>query len=413
MSAARAGHLRRLLVGWFGATILATGAVLGLVVWVLSPEPQAWTRTVANLQAFVGDEFGEVWDDPERRTALAVRAAAALQIELVLRDPGGVELERHGRSCDDHTIVAQVHREGRELGSVTACWPHDRVPWPTIVALVAAAAVLWAAAGVLARRLTQPFDRLTQFARRLAAGDLEARVELGRHPRGEPAIVAAALNDMASRVQAQISEGRALLAAVSHEIRTPLGHLAVLVELLRERGADGPTLAEVEREVGDLDTLVGKLLADARLQFSALSRVKLGADAVAARALTQAGLAATLLVPHGDGDDFEADPTLLARALGNLLENARDHGHGATALRVIVEAERVVFAIDDDGPGFDETERHSAFDPFFRGKSSARTGTTLGLGLSLVKRIAIAHGGDAWIEPREGGTTVACSVRRT
>ena len=100
--------------------------------------------------------------------------------------------------------------------------------------------------------------------------------------------------------------------------------------------------------------------------------------------------------------------------LGDPEKLLRKHKSGGLAHRAFCSrCGSSLFAIDDDGPGFDETERHSAFDPFFRGKSSARTGTTLGLGLSLVKRIAMAHGGDAWIEPREGGTTVACSVRRT
>lgn len=415
MSAANGGHLRRLLVGWFGATIGATAAVLGLVFWALSPGPSAWKRTLANLQTFVGDEFAEVWDDPARRDALALRAARDLEIALVLRDVDGRELARHGSECDDHALVAEVARDGRSLGSVEACWPRPQHgPWALVAGLVAAAAVLWAAAGLLARRLTEPYDRLTRFARALAAGDLDARVDLGAHPRGEPAIVAAALNEMAARVQDQIAEGRALLAAVSHEIRTPLGHLRVLAELLRDRGADAATIADVEREVGDLDTLVGKLLADARLQFSALSRTPLHAHAIAARALAQAGLPAALLVAGDEDDAFEADPTLLVRALGNLLENARDHAGGVRALRVAIEPERVVFAVDDDGPGFDADERARAFDPFVRGKAShGGTRTTLGLGLSLVERIAIAHGGEAWIEDRDGGgAAVAFSIRR-
>lgn len=412
MTDARTGHLRKLLVGWFGATIVATGAVLGIVLWALSPEPQ-WRRTVDNLQGFVGDEFALVWDDPARRSALADRAVEALEVEIVLFDASGAELERHGAVCEGHRISAPVDVDGTRRGSVEACWRHPRgVGWPLIAALVAAAGVLWAAAGLLARRLTQPFDRLTDFARRLAAGDLDARVELGSHPRGEPAIVAEALNDMAMRVQEQIAEGRALLAAVSHEIRTPLGHLRVLVELLRERGADDATLVDIEREVGDLDTLVSKLLADARLQFAALSRTRLAANAIAARALAQAGLPVTSLVATDDDDTFDADPTLVARALGNLIENARSHGGGARALRVEIDHDEVTFAVDDDGPGFDEEEIERAFDPFVRGAGSG-AGSTLGLGLSLVQRIALAHGGTAWIRNRVGGgATVAFSIRR-
>jgi signal transduction histidine kinase len=414
MTTERSGHLRKLLVGWFGATIVATGIALGLVAWALSPEPSRWRHTVEDLQAFVGDEFALVWDDPAQRSALARRTASGLDVEVVLRDASGAEIERHGAACVGHGITAPVDIDGVVRGSVEACWRHEgRAGWALVLGLVAAAGVLWAAAGLLARRLTQPFDRLTEFANRLADGDLDARVDLGDRPRGEPAIVAAALNDMAVRVQEQIAEGRALLAAVSHEIRTPLGHLRVLVELLRERGADERALADIEREVGDLDALVSKLLADARLQFAAVTRTRLSANAIAARALAQAGLDAELLIGARDDDDsFDADPTLLARALGNLLENAAAHGGGARALRVELDDDDVTFAVDDDGSGFDETEIERAFDPFVRGTGHG-SGSTLGLGLSLVQRIALAHGGTAWIRNRDGGgATVAFSVRR-
>lgn len=413
MSDARTGHLRKLLVGWFGATIVATGITLGLVAWALSPEPSRWRHTVDDLQRFAGDEFALVWDDPVKRSALAERTARGLDVQIVLRDASGAEIERHGEACEGHGITAQVVQGGVSRGSVDACWTRPgHGGWALVLGLVAAAGVLWAAAGLLARRLTKPFDRLTEFANRLADGDLDARVDLGDRPRGEPAIVAAALNEMASRVQEQIAEGRALLAAVSHEIRTPLGHLRVLVELLRERGADERALADIEREVGDLDALVSKLLADARLQFSAVTRTKLAANAVAARALAQAGLSAELLVATAEHDAFDADPTLVARALGNLLENAATHGGGARALRVELDADEVTFAVDDDGPGFDEEEIERAFDPFVRGAGSG-AGSTLGLGLSLVQRIAIAHGGTAWIRNRDGGgATVAFTVRR-
>jgi two-component system, OmpR family, sensor kinase len=73
----------------------------------------------------------------------------------------------------------------------------------------------------------------------------------------------------------------------------------------------------------------------------------------------------------------------------------------------------VVFTVVDDGPGFDADERARAFDPFVRGKAGGGIRTTLGLGLSLVERIAIAHGGESWIEDRDGGgAAVAFSIRR-
>ncbi len=410
-------RLRRVLVAWFGATIIAGGITVALVSWALAPEPRAWRHTFENLERFVGHEFARQWDDPAERSALARRAADDLELDFELRDADGALLERFGDACDRRQMFdAPVVRDGRTLGSVRACWPRASHPhWPMLFALLAAGAVLWTAAGLLARRLTRPFDRLTVFAKRLADGDLDARVDLGKHRRAEATIVAEALNDMAARVQHQIADGRALLAAVSHELRTPLGHLRVLVELLRDRGGDPETVADLEREIADLDALVGKLLVDARLQFAALTIAPLSARSLGERALALAGLSSELLVLEGEGaDSFDGDPTVLARALCNLLENGMAHGDGVVALRIRGERERIVFAVDDEGPGFRKEEQSTAFEPFVRGRGKDRPGqAALGLGLALVRRIALAHGGDAWVETRsQGGARVCFSVAR-
>ncbi len=407
-------RLRAVLVRWFGATIVASGVAVAAVWWALAPEPRAWNRMGENLQAFVGSEFAGVWHDPAQRSALAERVARQLEIEITLRDADDRVLERHGPECDGRTVSIDVRGSDQRLGSLTACWIRPGLAHfvPMLAALAAALAVLWATAGLLARRLTRPYDTLTRFARRLADGELDARLELGCEIRGEPAVVAAALNDMAARVQTQLAEAHTLLAAVSHEIRTPLGHLRVLAELLRDRGGDDATLQDLEREIADLDALVGKLLADARLQFSALSPTTLSGRAIAARALALAGMSPALLEASEGDDTLIGDPTLLGRALGNLLENARDHGDGVTALRLRFDGDAVVFEVDDAGPGVNPEQRARAFEPFVRGDDTGSRGR-LGLGLALVRRIALAHGGDAWIEARpSGGATAAFSVHR-
>lgn len=418
MGRRRNGRMRKALLVWFGATILCTGIAVGITHRLLAPESRSWSYNVSRIERFVSGEFARVWDDPAAREELAERAARDLDVRIEMYDSHGGSLGAHGPACAGaHWIGTDIVDDGgAQVGRVRACWAH-RPPsvLPMIGTLIVALATLWWAAGVLARKLTDPLERLAQFAHRLASGDLDARVGEGKWRRGEIATLAAALDDMAATVSRQIGEGRELLAAVSHEIRTPLGHLRVLIEMLRDRGADPATIAELERELFDIDALVGKLLADARLEFSAESFTDLDAGELAGRAVSQAGLSRALLdVDAVHGLSLVGDPTLLSRALANLLENAAAHGGGAAKLRVRASDDEILFVVDDDGAGFDELELDAAFEPFVRGKGGSRPGqAALGLGLALVQRIARAHGGDAWAENRaSGGASVGFTVSR-
>jgi signal transduction histidine kinase len=211
---------------------------------------------------------------------------------------------------------------------------------------------------------------------------------------------------MAERIEKQMRDQRELLAAVSHELRTPLARIRILTELARGRGADPKTMDEVDREVVEMDQLVGELLASSRLDFSALTYSRLDARDAAAKALERAGLSPSLLRMDAAEVWLEADATLLARALANLLDNAQRHGRGVRALRVRQDHGRARFTVNDAGPGFSDEELPKVFQAFYRGSASAKEGTErpgLGLGLALVQRIAQAHGGRAFAENLPGG----------
>jgi two-component system OmpR family sensor kinase len=94
-----------------------------------------------------------------------------------------------------------------------------------------------------------------------------------------------------------------------------------------------------------------------------------------------------------------ADPTLLTRALCLLLDNARQHGGQNVSLEVQDHEPFARILVLDDGPGFSAEEAERLFEPFWRGERSSG----VGLGLSLVRRIARAHGGETGVEPSRGG----------
>ena len=255
--------------------------------------------------------------------------------------------------------------------------------------------VLSAMSGAIAWRMTRPLLLAVRAARDIGDGKLDTRIDPSQHG-GEVRLLATAINDMAEKIQRQLSDQRQLLAAVSHELRTPLGHMRVLIETARDT-KDVKALAELEKEVLLLDDLVGRLLASSRLEFGSLDLRELDLGELVTEVATSAGIAPEAIEAIGDVK-AKIDPTLVRRAVSNLIENARVHGNGAIAVRIVQRAAQVVIEVDDVGPGVAPDRRADAFRAFV-----PSSGGGLGLGLALVSRIAVAHGGGAWIAERPGG----------
>ena len=289
-------------------------------------------------------------------------------------------------------------------------------PFRVVLLFGIPALLLWKAAGGIARRIARPLYDLTRAAQEIGRGNLAARAQLGGGGFDEIGVLSSAFNDMAARLERQLADQRELAAAVSHELRTPLARIRLLVDIARQGKAqaagagddvkpamlDADTLAEIEREAIEIDTLVGELLASARLEFQALTPKPLEAGEVARRALERAGEDAGKLIVEPAAIAFVADATLMARALANLIDNARKHGGGLDAIGVHVRDGTVTFAVSDRGRGFAPGEEERVFDRFTRGGNGGGHGA-LGLGLALVKRIAEAHGGRAEAGNRAGG----------
>ncbi|MDQ3034978.1 MAG: HAMP domain-containing histidine kinase [Myxococcota bacterium] len=411
--------LHRRIFVWFGASIVMTGASVWLVLSLASPPYENWHQDWDRFRRFVGNQYARVWDDPEARDQLGRSTAEELEVEVVLRGADGAEIASFGRApCVDPRFEAPIERGGELLGHVEICAERTRPRpgWLLLLGVAVACGTLWAASGVISRRLARPLGHVAHVARDIGTGKLGTRVKLGRHRIGEIAMLADAIDDMATRIEKQLRDQRELLAAVSHEIRTPLGHIRILLETARDaaelgRPIDETAIDELEKEVLEIDDLVGELLASSRLSFETLERRPLEALDVGARALERAGLPIELLESDAESLPFEGDPTLLGRALANLLENAKRHAGGIERLVIESSPEGVTFAVDDRGTGFAPADLERVFDPFYRGERRAGAGVgSLGLGLSLVRRIAVAHHGRAWAENRPQGARVAFQI---
>ena len=397
-------RLHRQLFMWLGITILFTGMVVSAVVSALRPDASSMESDVVRIQRFIGERFQRVWDEPGERHTLAQDIAKTFEVDLTLRDATRKAIDQVGAGCESPQFSVLIPRGSSTLGTLEVCIDkRRRVPGLTFVLAIAAACLtLWAASGALARKLVRPLSDLIRVTREIGSGNLVSRVRLGRHHMGEVGVLADSVNDMARRIERQLSDQRELLAAVSHEIRSPLARLRVLTELLRS-SADAVTLDKVEREIIEVDDLIGKLLANSRLDFGTLNLQSLEPSVLVQRAIERAAVDPSVF--HSDASDarIKGDATLLDRAFCNLLENAQKHAGGVESVQLSLVDKSVRLTVCDRGPGFAKEALSRVFDAFYRGDGSS----SLGLGLALVERIARAHSGRAWAENRpDGGACV-------
>jgi two-component system, OmpR family, sensor kinase len=406
------GRLHRKIFFWFGISIALTTVVVLLVSYRSGSlyGPAGYERA----RAFLTSQFTEVWEEPDRRTALATSVHRDLGLNVRLSDPSDTTIVALGAACEKGALTTKIERGGRLVGFVRVCdEPHHGPRF--LIPIIVAVAMLWGASGAIARRLVRPLRELARVAEDIGRGRLKSRVHLSHRHGMEFCVVGNVMNEMASRIEKQLADQRALLATVSHEIRTPLSRMRLLIEFAREktesnmaRLADAKDslgdLTEIEREVTEIDALVSDLLASSRIDFTALTTRKLEAIAVGKTALERASVDASRLAAPGDPVEFEGDATLVARAVSNLLENAKRHAGGVEALRIESRPGFVSFVVDDNGPGFAPGEESRVFEPFYKGPASdAAESQSVGLGLALVKKIAEAHRGRVFAQNREGG----------
>lgn len=398
-------RLRHRIFGALSITILLSVTIAGIVVHSAGND----SSELVALRDFASDRFSVVWDDPARRADLVESIQRHFRVRVALRDRLGNVLYGRVDACTRHLQSLDVVRNGQIIGKIEGCVDAHGWPRSVVFGLLSLVLVLWAMSGLLARRLVRPLEAAVQVVRRIGDGQLDARVQLCSHfHHGEVGAVARAVNQMAEKIERQIAGQRELLAAVSHEIRSPLARLRMLVELERETqaGAAGvsPRLSSMDVELTELDSLVGQLLAQSRLEFQKVERRRIGAGELATMVLGRTSQPLEKLMLAAQDLSVEVDVTLFARALINLVDNAERHGGGLVELRVEPRDRVVRFSVRDNGEGFERQVEKQAFLPFVGSKGTSG----LGLGLALVAQIARAHGTEVHLDSAPGkGATVA------
>jgi signal transduction histidine kinase len=365
-------------------------------------------KSFEGAKRVLANRFTEVWDEPAKREALADEVAREINVDVTLRDESGTPIYVVGNQCGRKDLALAPMRDGARLGSINMCptsgIPH---PLPMLFGMSAAIGVLWLVAHKIARHLGRPILDLVDVTDAIGRGEYDVNVRMRRHAPSEIVHLTRAVQDMAGKIKQQLADQRELLASVSHEMRSPLARIRLVLELLRDEGLAAARReelhGELEYEIIEIDDLVGGLLAQSRLDFSALTLRPNDLVGITTRGLERASIPMEPVV-LGPKRPTPCDATLVARALSNLLDNAKKHGGGATELTVRFEGDRATVEVGDRGPGLSDAEIERIFDPFY-GKPNG-SAESLGLGLALVKRIAKAHGGDAFAKTRDGGGSV-------
>ncbi len=346
----------------------------------------------------------------ELRRQLADQGVAAGRIDTGLRpaseddgDTGRDERRRAGAGRGDRdgaTLLIAVEQSGRGWLTVSAPWPQPGsrllialLTQTAILYIIVLLPVLW-----IVRRLSRPLRDLRVAAERFRPGEPGAPL-----PADGPDDVAAlvtAFNALRLRVTGMLDEKDRMLGAIGHDLRTPLAALRVRIESVEDdidRAKMIDTVAEMNRTLDDI-----------------LSLARLGRPS---EPLTDVDLAALVDAVVEDFRDIGSDvsfveaarlrmhlrPSLIRRAVRNLIENAVKYGVSAE-VRVEAGVRTVAIVVADQGPGIPEGRMADVFDAFTRLESSRNRETGgIGLGLALAQAIVREAGGEIRLVNRTGG----------
>jgi two-component system, OmpR family, sensor histidine kinase AdeS len=269
-----------------------------------------------------------------------------------------------------------------------------------VPAFLAAAAIGWLGSVPLLRHLAA----LRRTAQQVRAADLSARVPEVRPTAAEIASFARDFDALIARAERAERESRASAAALAHELRTPLtviqGRLQGMMDGVFPTGP-----SELGVLMGQVQVLQ-RLIEDLRF----LTLFDAGRMSFRVEPLRMDDLVRSVLAVHPEVEaaldhvELHGDRARLGQALAALLDNARRHAGGADRVALTCDGTDAVLEVMDRGQGLSESEARQVFDRFYRKEGAYPEGS--GLGLSVVRAIALGHNGRVRARQRIGGGMV-------
>ncbi|EDV4559828.1 TPA: two-component system sensor histidine kinase RstB [Salmonella enterica subsp. salamae serovar 35:g,m,s,t:-] len=252
----------------------------------------------------------------------------------------------------------------------------------------------------------QEMLRLESAAQRFGEGHLTERLHFDNGSSFER--LGVAFNQMADNINALIASKKQLIDGIAHELRTPLVRLRYRLEM--SENLTPPESQALNRDIGQLEALIEELLTYARLDRPQnelmLTEPDLPAWLIAHLQDVQSvnPERAVNLLTCVTGDYGALDMRLMARVLDNLLNNALRYSLTTVQVSLSLDGSQATLIVEDDGPGIEADARERVFEPFVRlDPSRDRATGGCGLGLAIVRSIALAMGGSVACDDSELG----------
>jgi signal transduction histidine kinase len=273
-----------------------------------------------------------------------------------------------------------------------------RFIWTLLIQTLVLYGLVLSAVLFIVRRIARPLGQLTGAVESFRSANTSQAV-----PESGPADVRrliSAYNGMRTRIAGLLDEKDRMLGAIGHDLRTPLASLRVRAEGMdddSERERMASTIEEMSQTLDDILSL-------ARLGRPSEAETKVDLAALVDQVVEDFhALGANVSFEEAERITATVRPTLVARTLRNLIDNAIKYGD-VVSVGIVRETDGVCITIDDQGPGIPEDRIEDMFEPFTRlEQSRSRETGGSGLGLALAKAIAQQHGGRLTLENRTQG----------
>jgi signal transduction histidine kinase len=307
------------------------------------------------------------------------------------------ELAAQQGSAQHYDVAVRFPDGATALFRITRVPGGSQLPRNLFVNLTLLVLILVLALYVAARSITRPLSDLARAADSIGRDVRPA--QLKERGARELQDAARAFNTMQDRLHRYLDSRSRVLAAMSHDLKTPLTRLRLQVETLE----DAPLQARIGRELDEMESMVREALALFRGLDDGEAAVPIDINALLATVREEfTGMGSVVTVTGSAREPFVGKPQALKRCLTNLVANAINFGSRADIL--LADAAELTIRVRDQGPGVPAAELERVFEPFYRVESSRnRDSGGSGLGLSIARDVAQAHGGSLTLQNLPGG----------